>query len=295
MEMKAEDEYLHPPLLNDPLWMESYHFNGYDPANKMGITIYRGIKSVLRFKVEIVTLYAGNPLLFRNPEEFESEDTLNVGSLKMEPLQPLKKWRIQMNDSFQKIENGNPSNTFREVKFDLYFDSNTSIYAFSTHRGNRYEQPGLLKGRMKIGEKTIDFEGRGIRDHSWEIRNVPNWGEYYWLMGCFGSGEAVSFSYMRVDSNPMCHGWLKTDKYNEVRNVQVSPRFSGEFLKRCKINVETSKKELELSLQVISFLPIPKELMTHGSLPTEERKRKSVENLIELDGGKGYGIMWYGR
>lgn len=296
MHVCAQDEYLHhPPSSQDPLWVESYAFNGYDPVSELGIVIYVGIKPSLRTKLETVALYSRNPLFLQNLEYFRKEDVFESGCVKIEPLLPLKKWRIQVNDSFHKTKNGCLSNGTKRANLDLYFDSVTPLYRFSTNRGNRYEQPGFLRGQVRIGEDVVDFEGRGIRDHSWEIRNVPAWGTFYWLMGCFESGEAVSFTFMNVGSDSLCHGWLKTDVYHEIRSIEINPKVHRDILRKCQAIIKTDERELELNLQILSFLSIPSELIFFASLPTEQKESKIVENLVELNEGKGHGFMWHGR
>jgi hypothetical protein len=287
MEVKAEDEYLHFPASDNPLWWENYQFNGYDPVRRIGISIYTAIKPVLGFKEDYIIIHKRPPLFFRKQRKLSSGNTLELGSLKMESLQILRKWRIRAKDFFQRTENGNPSNITEDVKFDLCFDSDKSPYGFTTERGDRYEQPGLLKGEIGIGEKVVDFEGRGIRDHSWEIRNILGWGEWFWHMGCFESGEALSFTYMKNCGQSVFHGWRRTDNYCEIRNIQLDPTFSGAVLKECHMEIETSRDRIEVNSKLISFVSIP--------IKEDLSKRRVIETLVELDKGKGYGFLWYGR
>lgn len=289
MKVKTEDEFLHFSHPDDPLWWENYHFNGYDSINKVGIGIYVGIKPVLGLKEELVTLHSENPFFFRDQKKLEGELPLVNGSLKIEPLKLLKKWRICIRDSFQRIENGNLSNDTKEVEIDLCFNPNASAHGFSTNRGDRYEQPGFLEGEVAIGDKFIHLRGNGIRDHSWEIRNVLGWGEWYWFMGGFKSGDVMSFTYMRVGDSKFCHGWLRTNQYHEIRDIHLDPKFSGGVLKECLMEIETARERLEMSSQPMSFVLIP--------LGEEFGKstQKVTETLVRLNRSEGYGFMWYGR
>jgi hypothetical protein len=296
MQVSVEEEYLHlPPSSKNLLWIESYAFNGYDPVKEIGIVTYTGINPASGVKIETITLHSKDPLFFQNIENFEKEDAFESGVVRMEPLIPLKKWRIYMKDSFKKIENGYLSHSFKEVELDLHFDSITPPYRFFTNRGDRYEQPGLLKGKVRIGEETMDFKGRGIRDHSWEIRNVPTWGQFYWLMGCFTSGESVSFTYMGMDDNSLCHGWLRTGEYHEIQRVQMNPGFSGNFLRECQMCIETSRKVINLNVEVLSNFSFPQKLISFVS-PSQRKIMKTivVENLVQLE-KRGYGFLWYGK
>ena len=287
MRVKAGDEYLHIPPSDDPLWWENYQFNGYDPVRKIGISIYTAIKPNLGFREDYVIIHGEVPLFSQNQRELEDGDALSLGTLKMEPLQLLKKWRIQMKDSFREIEELNRLSISKKVKFDLYFESDIRPYGFLTNRGSRYEQPGWLRGKVRIGEISVDFEGRGIRDHSWEIRNVQSWGEWYWHMGHFLSGDALSFTFMKSGGKTLYNGWLGKDKYYEIRSMTVNPVFSEDILRECHIQIETSKERLDMDSRLLSMVPIP--------LSGGQSKHKVMETLVELNRGQGYGFLWYGR
>lgn len=277
-----EDEYQHPPQEN-PLWWENYYFNGYDPVKKIGITTYVGIKPVLGVREEIIIVYAGDPLLFRNEKELE-KNALTSGSLQMEPVELLKKWRIYMKDSFQKTKDS-PLSDSEEVEFDLLFESDIPPFGYSTNRGTRYEQPGILRGRIFIGGNTVGFHGRGIRDHSWEIRFVPSWGEWYGLMGCLPFGF-VTCAYMDIKGSKLCQGWVRTDTYSEIQGIQVDPVFSGDILKECRITMDTVETTLEIDSHVISFVSL--------SMGEEQGRSDVRETLVHLD-ENGHGFLWYGK
>jgi hypothetical protein len=295
-EVSVEDEFLHfPPLSGNPLWVESYFFNGYDPREEMGITIYKGFNPASRIVLETVALHSRNPLFFGNIRSSEKDEpVLESGNVAIKLSIPLTKWRIQMKNLFQKVEEGHLSTGSDETELDLSFDSVTQAHGFSTNRGNRYEQTGFLIGRVRIGEKCVNFEGRGIRDHSWEIRNILTWGKFLWLMGCLNSGEALSLTFMRVDEEPLCHGWFLRDVYDEIQRVEVDHEFPEASSGEVTTSIETSRYELEIRLRVLSCLVIPVDLMSFVSLPATSKKKEVVENLVEINRGQGYGFLWYG-
>jgi hypothetical protein len=286
IEVKAADEFQHRPSSQDPRWREGYHFNVYDPANGIGLSISVGIRPVLGLKEEVVSLHLPSPLVFLNLASLEEEDAAEAGSVKMEPLVPLRRWRIRMQDSFRETEDGSPSNTFREAGFDLCFESDIPPYGYSTDRGERYEQPGSLRGKVRIGERTIDLGGRGIRDHSWETRGMSQWQGWYALMGWFESGEALNFARIRSDDRTSCDGWRRTDRYHGIRDVRVDPVFSGDVLRQCQMYIETSQGGSEVNSQLISLVSIPL---------GEPGKGRLVETLVKLGMGesRGYGFLWY--
>lgn len=293
MKIKSEDEYLHPPLSEDPSWLESYHFNGYDPANKLGITINRAIKSVLGYKLDTIALHSENPLFFYNYANIENEDSLNSGTLKMSPLHLLKTWKIQMKDLFHRTQRGIPLNDVEKVEFDLHFHASAPPFKFSTKRGDRYEQIGYLTGTINVRDECIHFNGKGIRDHSWEIRNFLEWEKWYWLLGCFKSGDAISFLHIDTSKHCLGHGWYKTDnKYYEIHTVEVESVFSQNILRECQIDIKTPNQRVKLDLEILSFISLSLESL-FASNPTEnQEKEEIIENLVQLN-KEGHGIFWY--
>lgn len=278
-----EDEYPHK-YQSDPHWWENYHFNGYDPVEKVGITTYTAIKPFLGVREEIITVYSGNPLFYQDEKKLE-ENVLVSGSLKMEPLELLEKWRIRMKNSFLRTEEGVPSSKGEDVEFDLQFEADMMPCRFRTERGDRYEQPGSLIGEIHINGSTVDFKGKGIRDHSWETRYIPDWGQWYALMGYLNPGF-LSCAFISMGEKTFCQGWVGTDRYYSVLNIKVNPLFSTDILKECHIVVETAEETLEINSYLVSFVNIP--------MGENQGKSKVRETLVNLDGG-GYGLLWYGR
>ncbi|MBU7011955.1 MAG: hypothetical protein HXS46_14825 [Theionarchaea archaeon] len=281
IEVRKEDEYQHTPI-DDPLFWENYHFNAFDPVHNIGITTYTAIKPGPAMREEIIAVYP-EPFFFCNQTPLQ-KDVLKSGSLRMEPVEPLKKWNISMNDAFQTVKNDILSDNVKEIEFDLLFESDIPPFGYSTHRGDRYEQPGSLKGNITIEGRTLQFNGRGIRDHSWEIRFVPDWGEWYGLMGCFESGF-LTCAYMDMGGQNVCQGWMRTDHYTEIKAVGLHPVFSGNLLKKCHIDIETAERTLELNTQLISYVLL--------SMGEEQERSKVTETLVTFDEG-GHGFLWYG-
>lgn len=278
-----EDEYSHRHQ-PDPHWWENYHFNGYDAVKKLGFTTYTGIKPLLGVREEIVTIYSDNPLFYRN-EQVLGGNPLTSGSLKMEPVELLGKWRIFMKDSFSRTENGIPLANKENVEFNLHFEADMPPYGFRTERGDRYEQPGSLRGEIRINNRVMTFEGKGIRDHSWEVRHIPSWGEWYALMGYLNPGF-VSCAFVTAGGKVYCHGWVGREIYDDIQNVRVDPEFLEDVLKECRIEIETVEETLTIDSRLVSFVNIP--------MGENQGERTVRETLVTLKGG-GFGFLWYGN
>ena len=189
-----------------------------------------------------------------------------------------------MKDKFLRTEDGVLS-CKEDVEFNLHFEADMPPLGFRTERGDRYEQPGSLKGEIRIDDSIMTFNGKGIRDHSWEIRYIPGWGEWYALMGYVNPGF-VSCAYINVGEKTFCQGWVGRKEYEYILDIQVDPLFSKDILKECHIVVETAKETLRIDSHVISFVDIP--------MGENQGKTKMRQTLINTDGG-GYGLLWYGR
>lgn len=282
IKISPEDDYEHPPS-EDPLWREGYYFNGYDPENKIGISVKMEIRPVLGIRQELVSIQGESPLLFLNARKLETTNALLSGSLKGEPVIPLKKWKIEMEDTFQKVVNGTPTATAKDVEFNLLFESDIPPCGYTTKEGIRYEQPGFLKGEITIDNDVVPFTGKGLRDHSWGMRDVTIWGEFYMLMGWFNM-TPLSFAYMLIDDTLSIVGWLKADDYYEIQTIHIDPYYSGDIIQECTMKVETDKDSLEMKSQLISFFSFSRE--------ERGRKIKTTEMLVEFD--SGYAFFWHG-
>jgi hypothetical protein len=286
IELKAQDEYPHVPPVESPFWREGYHFNGYDPLNKVAVSVSIGIRPALGVREEIVVVYLPEPWLFLNRRNLEGGDALGIGSLRMQPLVPLERWSVQMKDSFQKTEHGNATRISKEVNFDLCFESSVPAFGYSTNRGERYEQPGSLKGTLSIGKKAIDFEGRGIRDHSWAMRDTSKWGESYTLFAWFEPAPDLVLACLEYDGEISRDSWQRTDGQHEIREVRVDPVFSGSVLTECRIRGQSPDGELEVNAQLISFIFLP----IGGELDAAEALYK-----VRMGEERGHGFMWYAK
>jgi len=283
VKITPENESPHLPSEN-PLWREGYYFNGYDPKSKTGISVKIEIKPVLGFRQEFVSVHGENPFLFLNARKIEPGNALTLGSLKAEPVLPLKKWRIEMKDTFQKVVDGIPSAISKEVGFNLVFRSDILPCGYAAEEGIRYEQPGFLEGEITIDSNLIPFTGKSIRDHSWGIRDVSTWGKFYMLTGWYGL-KPLSFAYTQVDDTIDIIGWLKTDDYEEIRTIQIDPCRSGDIIQECTMKIETGQNQIEMKSQLVSFLSLPRE--------EKGRKIRVIETLVELE--DGYAFFWYGE
>lgn len=80
---------------------------------------------------------------------------------------------------------------------------------------NRYEQTGRIYGTLTWGDRRLEFDGPGHRDHSWGTRDWDAIHHYKWLAV---SGESVACNLMVT----MAYGELDTNGY-VFRDGLISP------------------------------------------------------------------------
>jgi hypothetical protein len=58
---------------------------------------------------------------------------------------------------------------------------------------DRIEQSGQIKGHLRLGERTLEIDALGHRDHSWGTRDWGAFQHYHWFQGQTADGVSVHF------------------------------------------------------------------------------------------------------
>lgn len=277
--ISSQDEYPHAPFEN-PQWREGYHFNAYDEDCRKALSISIGIRPALGIREEVISLHGDLRLVYVGASTLK-ENPLASGTFNMEPVDPLRSWNIHINDSFHDVGGGS-ADSLQQMKVEVAFESGEPVLGYSTDRGDRYEQPGSLSGDIHLGHEDIPFRGRGMRDHSWEVRDMSVWKEWYSLMSC-APGITMFLSLFKSDSTTTWEGWLKEKDYSYVKTLDMVPTFSSGQLTQCQVQAGTSETQVDVLSTVLS----------HIFLSTGKPESTLEETLVQVDGG--YGVLWHGR
>ncbi|SNT12790.1 DUF7064 domain-containing protein [Rhodococcoides kyotonense] len=87
------------------------------------------------------------------------------------------------------------------VALDYRFEATTPPFTYHDNADgcpswladNRLEQSGLVRGSIRIGDRTVDFDTTGHRDHSWGRRDWTAIHQYRWVNIQSGSDIAINF------------------------------------------------------------------------------------------------------
>ncbi len=217
MRYGAEDERPHAagPQEN---WQESVWLQWYDPEvgvgglHRIGQEVNRGTANAL------FCLVSDEGTRFR----------------RVLPLLPLRAQDrdgvIAAGDEFSmSYESGRPRLVQRqpEAEIDLVFDDFhelVNLWDLGRDRGQElmsqtaaqhYEVGGRVRGTVRIGERSLQIDGLGYRDHSWGPRDYRAWLSHRWVAGTFGPaltyslitmhgarGELIRTGYVVRDGKP---------------------------------------------------------------------------------------------
>eukprot|EP00456_Euglypha_rotunda_P008464 TRINITY_DN11677_c0_g1_i2.p2 TRINITY_DN11677_c0_g1~~TRINITY_DN11677_c0_g1_i2.p2 ORF type:complete len:316 (+),score=63.31 TRINITY_DN11677_c0_g1_i2:119-1066(+) len=125
-----------------------------------------------------------------------------------------------------------------EATVDFEFTAFHPPYAYgSDPRGcpaycatDRIEQAGRVKGTLRIGEKVIEFDATGHRDHSWGTRDWVPFQQYEWFVGQVGDEISVHFWRFNALGKENIRGYVYKDgKASRVETVAVDVTYDDQY------------------------------------------------------------------
>jgi hypothetical protein len=217
---------------------------------------------------------------FENNQMPEGEE-LSQGSLEYVCVEPGKKWRIRYDGM---VENGLAE---EKLKMDLTWNSTSPIVDFdkvgttalqvgkqiAAEKWNsgffnklkelkqvHYEQSGSITGTVYWKHEKIDVKLKGIRDHSWGVRNWEDWDRHFWFLGLLEDGRFFNFSQISyrfvksLKAGFICHNELQKTIYNIPDFEEIN--FETLFPKKISFQIEEEKGLIvPLSIDLKTYFP----------------------------------------
>ena len=125
-----------------------------------------------------------------------------------------------------------------EATVDFSFEAVHPPYAYgSDPRGcpkycasDRVEQAGRARGTLRLGERVIEFDATGHRDHSWGTRDWVPFQQYEWFVGQAGTDTAVHFWRFNALGKQHCRGYVfKDGLMSRVESIDVDVDYDRDF------------------------------------------------------------------
>ncbi|MEW6554292.1 MAG: hypothetical protein AB1384_08415 [Actinomycetota bacterium] len=318
-------EYLHDPTA-DHDWNESFYFNFTDPKRQLGGWTRIGILPNQDSDVGAIMLYAGGSRILAALQTGRAVcegDELRFGGLSYRRLEPLRKWRLAFQGEMMDIDNARKlpelkpeSLLTQKVEVDLEVEGASPCFDFkdsdpralaemlvkartrlsdlrkvSKVSSEHYEQVMRARGSIRIGNREIQLQGSGHRDHSWGVRDWAAPRLWTWLTCQFGEELAFNLSRVAIASVDIFNGFVARGGANyPVRRAALETRFEEDGVTQHGLAIhleDTGGQVIEVTGDVLCVIPI--------LLPSGEHTTLVNEALTEYRWGDrvGYGIAEY--
>jgi hypothetical protein len=215
------DEARHEPD-TEQFWNESYYFDFHDEEGtlggyvriglypNLGVTWYWaclvGAERPLVTTIDHRAPVPGSPSLDLAGRQFSANHTCE---------DPTRRFRVGVEANALVFDDpaavyGPLEGRHTPLAFDLTWETDgPGGYQFT--QLTRYEIPCHVRGRIGVGDESIDFEGHGQRDHSWGVRDW--WTTVWcWNAGWLAEGtrfHSVSPRTLDGDDIPFAAGYVQ--------------------------------------------------------------------------------------
>ena len=103
------------------------------------------------------------------------------------------------------FENADADLTFRAISDPVEVNLNQDDTILAERH---YEAMGMVSGRVRIGERTIDLDAVGWHDHSWGAREFKSNPSHRWIFAVFGDDLAFSVFSFVTGQRRASFGWV---------------------------------------------------------------------------------------
>jgi len=294
--LDASHDFAHP-VEGDTAWSESYYFNAYCPVADAGFFTRIGVRpNEGTIDVGMSLWLPGDNFvhLAEHRPQFEMIDTgLEVGGVRYERIEPLKKWRLTANTPAFSLDC-----TFDALTPAVGVDGQgrenkgASASTATTVGKGHLEQAGRWSGWIEAqGKRSTFVEARGNRDKSWGPRR---WGgPKMWRWFSINIGDDTHFGGIRIGTGAgdLHRGWVWTDgAHSSIREWKVTSELAPDGVTHEKTHVHATDKlgrVHELHADILRVSPGPAGIRPNTTIVNEGLAR------WHYDGRTGYGISEY--
>ena len=163
--IQADDELPHTPVEPD-FWRENWWLCFFDHRQGVRGIIYSGVQPLIKRGFVLIAIFRNDRPLYILDDHDISESNYahaegRIGPVTNTCIQPMESWRVDLDTPYAK-------GSFDWQAINDPYDWNWGAVTKSRH----YEQPGMVKGRLTVGDETFDIEGMAQRDRAWGHRPI---------------------------------------------------------------------------------------------------------------------------
>lgn len=185
MPISAADEGIHIPTA-EAHWRESHYFAFYDEAQDLaGFTTMGFLPNEGKCDAGFLLFHRGRPVYLypkRNAPFVGPWDHWTVGGLRYEMVEPLRSWRITLDD-----QRAQADFTFSGVSPVYDYRDNAQTLPACVAMGH-YEQAGRVRGTLTLGGRQYAVDALSHRDHSWGVRDWAGPAHWKWITALCDDG-----------------------------------------------------------------------------------------------------------
>jgi hypothetical protein len=183
-----------------------------------------------------------------------------------------------------------------QATIDFSFEAYHPPYSYATNAkgcppycaNDRIEQSGIARGTITIGDRVIEFNSTGHRDHSWGTRDWKAFQNYRWFQGQVSDKVSVHFWELHALGRTELLGYVfKDGLMAEVTELQADWEGDEQFLHRRADAIITDEAGRKTTLKAEFFAHYP--LIPDPAITLMEGAAR-----IWVDGEEGAGWMEMG-
>lgn len=280
---------------SDSWWREAWYFEFYDPRSQLQFQAYQGVFPNASTGDLVAAFFHRGRLLhqitkmdFNLPPE-PAEERLCFGPLKLEMLEPFRRWRLRYDSS--------------EIQADLEFVAVHPPFSWAAAqlwmettqnpdlRSNHFDQLGRYTGSVWIEGKKISVDALGFRDRMWGWGGRKHWRSYLILWAGFGEDFVANLAVQRFEGGrqSLC-GYLHRDgKQGLLHQASVTVEWDAHRWKTvARVDVQIKDEHG----RTLEFTGRPQ-----GILDTSHRWAHRHDHMLfsvgeyNSGGRTGYGVM----
>jgi hypothetical protein len=191
MPVTVADECRHPVEHAHNHWSDSLYFNGFDrESGDCFLTRMAVLPNQPSANALFIAWFDGTPAYgyYRELDHLPDGDwpDATIEGLGYRMREPLQRWTLELDDG--------------DTQAVLEFEGSGPCFDYADNPAplpqpvawGHYEQSGTLRGELRNGERRVEFDGVGQRDHSWGWRDWSGVREWHWVTGLFGAERACN-------------------------------------------------------------------------------------------------------
>ena len=313
--MTDADELPHEVAADVPLFSENYLDQAYSPENGVGIYFHFNRPPFNpHLWHEIFAVYLPNDEFLVSKSFLKEEPGLpgpRAAGMSWSCDEPWVQWTKRFSGAARHVSGdelrsgplGDGVNS--SVEMELTFRALAPAFDVGDLEKQdwatyHYEQHGQVTGQITHEGTTYEFDGTGLRDHSWGPRDLRRMANHAWIQGQFPSGRNFMIIHVinRSGSGHLDHSLLYDGENLRPAKLVKAPLITKDeqqwdpavFEFETDSGIETIRAEVLQSLPLLTLGPSELGFGTDDT-PDVAQVLYDCQARYEWDGEVGYGLL----